>query len=159
MATLQIQKENAIKAYNQANGETKTLLVTLMPELAQQDKDRWKQWTTLEHVCREAGEDVNDYVIPANATRRQRGTILYNTLQLICEVFNMGTEISYDDANQAKWYPWGKFVPGSGFSLRDVDCARTLSNVGARLQVDSREKVEHIWKHFSHIYNDFWQGK
>ena len=115
--------------------------------------------TTIEEVCKRAGENPDDYVIPANATKRQRGKILFATMELICDVFKDGVILDYSNSKQDKWYLWGEHSAGSGFSLGDVFYDFTLSFVGARLSVDTKPKAEHIWKYFSHIWIEFWLGK
>lgn len=115
--------------------------------------------TTLEEVCKRAGENPADYIIPENATKRQRGKILFNTMELICDVFKDGVELDYSNSNQYKYYLWGEYNAGSGFSLHAVTHSRTFTTVGARLSVDTKPKAEHIWKYFSNIWIQYWEGK
>lgn len=124
----------------------------------------WRNITTLEQVCEIAGENPKDLIIPAIVcgdmkNKRKRGATLHYIKEMICDVFKMGVVLDYSKSNQRKHYPYGVYVAGSGFSLHAVYSDLTLSSVGARLSVDEEEKVRHIWKHFSHIWIEHWEGK
>ncbi len=158
METISIKKENLQKAYKEGTSEIKTLLENLFSEDVK-PKLKWQDITNFNQVLEAAGEDVSEYEIPKNATKRQRGRILYSKLELICDIFKEGISLDYADENQYKYYPWGKYKAGSGFSLYVVHCAGTGTGVGARLCVDSEAKARHIWEHFNYIYQEFWQEK
>lgn len=115
--------------------------------------------TTLEQVCAVAGEDIKDYKIPDGATKRQRGRILFATMELICDVFKEGKELDYANSNQYKYSLYGRYTPGSGFAFFGTTYDFTYTCVGARLSVDTDEKAQHIGTHFGHIWCAWWEGK
>lgn len=144
-----IKKSAVISAHKLASPETRKTLEVLMPDVL---GDILKRVTTLEDVCREAGVDMSYVTIPANADRRKRNSIRRDICDLICEVFNEGVELDYSNSSQSKHYPYGRFVPGSGFSLDDVGYDRTNTSVGARLSTRNEEHTRHICKIF---FEDF----
>src|SRR4051812_38966960 len=76
--------------------------------------------TTFDEVCKRAGENPDDYNISGHASKRERGKKLYSMLELICDVFKDGVVLDYANGNQRKYYPWGEYTAGSGFSLNGV---------------------------------------
>lgn len=151
---LQIMPAAARSAHKKADPQGKQLLEELLGKEVF-SLSIMKRIKTFEDVCAEAGEDPKRFMIPTNATPRQRGEIAAAKVMLICEVFREGVQLDYADSNQYKYYPYFKYVPGSGFSFLGFGYAYAYSGVGARLSVDSRAKAEYIGNTFIKEYNDF----
>lgn len=122
--------------------------------------------TKIEQICAEAGEDMKDYTVDPDASKRQRGKILYATMEMICDVFKGNPQglsekeiLDYGNSKQSKHYLVGQHSAGSGFSLGDVGSGYGYASVGARLSVHTEAHALHIWKHFSHIWIAYWLGK
>jgi len=70
---------------------------------------------------------------------------------------NKGTEWNPDWTNwdERKYFPWLKFVAGSGFSYYDFVYVNAYSTVGSRLCFRSGDMARHAATHFADLYNDF----
>lgn len=79
----------------------------------------------------------------------------YAKLSIIRAALNEGWEPDYTNSAQAKWYPWFKYVAGSGFSFGVYRYAYQGSGVGARLTFKSKELAMYAGEQFIDIYRDY----
>lgn len=82
--------------------------------------------------------------------------VAYMQLCIICKALNGAEVMDYKDVKVYKYYPWFNSVgSGSGFSCYGFGCAYSLSGVGSRLCLKSREIAEYAGKQFIEIYNSY----
>lgn len=145
MQTIEIKKDNAIRAYQAADSSTKTILETLLGKenVLTSLKERC---TTMADVFREAGKNPADYVIPKDATPHQISCIRHARVDILCEVFREGKELGLGDQ---WWYLWyNRPNSASGWSLCGSDCGHGFACVGSRLCVCDKATTLHLDKHF-----------
>lgn len=152
METLQISKSNALKAYNGAKEEGKTLLTNLFGDevfVSQKITDRVK---TFEDACAITGDDPE-------ADQFTEGTSdenAYHKLKVIIRVLNEGWKPNWDNSNQYKWYPWFYMnKPGFRFGVAYFSRSRTTAFGGSRLCFSSEELAKYAGNQFLDIYKDF----
>ena len=156
METLQINKGNALTAYDKGSQPEKNLLENLFGKqtFSRKITDRVK---TYEDACAVLGIDPNaslPYLTDAdgdiaflNATAK---------LVIIVRALNEGWTPDWSNSSQYKHYPWFRANPaGSGFSFRVCVFDCTLSNVGSRLVFKSEELAKYAGTQFLDIYNQF----
>ena len=111
---MEINKENAIAAYNAANEDTRKVLLSLLPELEEEirPKNITERVKTFEDACRELG-DEHPFVLAYQSvnlcnpeiTENNRDIIAYMKLRIICAALNEGWEPQFTE-NEERWYPW-----------------------------------------------------
>jgi len=150
METIQITKENALKAYKKANKEGKALLTDLIGEnvLNQKITERVK---TFNDACDVLGINTSS-VFQGN---EWPDDIAYKKLKVIVKALNEGWNPDFSNKNESKYYPWFKFTPGVGFSYDDFRYVHTLTVVGSRLCYKTAELAEYAAKQFKKEYNEF----
>lgn len=74
--------------------------------------------------------------------------------ELLCEILNDGWVADWDDSSQPKYFPWWK-MGSSGFRFHANDGWNTISSVGSRLCLKSRELVNHVGEHFPELHKKF----
>jgi hypothetical protein len=150
MQTLQIEKTNAIAAFNKAEGNTKEVLKTLF------GRDVFGKIT-------ERVNDFNDIIVIAGRNKEEfeqmpgesEDECAYRKIKLIAEVYNEGTVLDATNTEQYKYYPWFKVTKlpsGFGLSYDGYDRWDSLSNVGVRLCFKSAELAIDAGKKFTDIY-------
>lgn len=74
----------------------------------------------------------------------------------IAEAINKVTEFTPDwsNHNQWKYYPWFRFIPGSGFSCCDYYYVNTHTRVGSRLCFKDSKIAEFFGKQFIDLHNE-----
>lgn len=156
METLQISKENALKAYDQAGEKTKKVLANLFGEKIFV-KNIIERIKTLEDALEYNGETLEQF--EARTIKDSNDERAYKALKAIALALNEGTPMDYTDTDVYKYYPWFNAVgSGSGFSFRVCAYGFSFSLVGARLCVNTREKAEYMGKQFIEIYNTYING-
>lgn len=155
METLQINKANALKAFNKAGTEVKELLTALFGKetFSQKVTDRVK---TFEDACNELGIDPNRILHLGNEHHRQDIVSLnaYQKLIIIARALNEGWTPDWTDRSQYKYYPWLEYS-GSGFSGTDCDISSSAAAVGSRLCFKSVELAKYAGTQFEKEYNEF----
>lgn len=148
MKTLELKKENAIKAFKEADLKGKELLKNLFGDEHFSDKitDRIKTFT---NVLDELNLSSN-----FNFTGR-KDEIAYTKLKLIAECLNEGWKPNWDNSNEYKYYPYFDMRSGVGFSYSYYDDWDTDTACGSRLCFKSKELAEYAGKTFEAIYKDF----
>lgn len=150
MDTLQITKENAVKAHRAGCADVKKVLENLFgaePFKQQKITDRVKSFEDACNVlCYFPEVIISEF--------DSKSTIAYKKLVTIIEALNEGWKPNWKDKNEPKYYPWWN-MSGSGFSLYFVGCSCASSIVGSRLCFRSRELAEYAAKQFIDIYADY----
>lgn len=83
----------------------------------------------------------------------------YMQLTIISQALNGGTNMSYEDMNEFKYYPCF-YAKGSrrGFSFDGCGCYVADSNVASRLTYKSREIAKYAGEQFLDIYDKYING-
>ena len=148
MKIIELKKENAVKAFKEADAKGKELLKNLLGNEYFSDKitDRIKSF-----------EDVIDELKIASNFKPtgSKDEVAYIKLKLIAECLNEGWTPNWDNDSEYKYYPYFDMRSGVGFSHSYCDYWNTLTNVGSRLCFKSSELAEYAGKQFEAIYKDF----
>ena len=145
--------------------EAERLIAMLQEQLdrKRETHTKWEDIKTLEDACK---------VVPLNASqlalldlgsedRDVRAAQAVMKLTVISRAMNKlangGAEWRPDwtDMSERKYYPWLKFLAGSGFSHFDYLCGYSVTAVGSRLCFISEDMARHAATHFAELYNDF----
>ncbi len=149
MEALQINTENALKAYYDADNNGKLLLQNLFGKAIFSKKiTDW--FESFEDGCALTGEDPNDQKFFTGTPDE----IAYKKLKVIVRALNEGTVLSYADPNQRKWYPWFEYS-GSGFRfyVASYGYSFAYSSGGSRLCFHNEELAVFAGKKFIALYN------
>jgi hypothetical protein len=117
MQTITIEKDNAIKAYKEADDKGKTLLTNLLGKkhFLLKITDRIKSF---EDACEELGLNPNDPMF----TEGTPDVIAYNKLtKAIIPALNEQWTPDWTNTNQRKWYCWFKYE-SAGFRFFVAVC-------------------------------------
>lgn len=149
METIQIKKENALKAYKHADKSGKKLLSTLFGNMFSTGPitDRVK---TFEDACEILGIDTQQAIPDA-----EEHVQAYVKLTIIARALNEGWLPDWDNSNQKKYYPWFKMASGFGFSVHGYDYTYANTGDGSRLCFKSVELAEYAGKQFESIYKQY----
>jgi len=153
METLQISKENALKAHEGASEKGKSLLENLFGAKIFK-KGLVERITCFDDVCVEMGKDPKEYI----CTSKNPIDIMINALLkwiLAAEYFNEGKEPDWSNSNQRKYLPWLKYTAGSGWSFDAVGHWSTGTRCGSRQHFLDPAHVEHCAKVMPEIFIDF----
>lgn len=104
-----INKENILKAYNQASGEQKALLENMFGKEMFQPKNIMERVKTFEDACEVLGED-HQYVKAYREWMRIsyaecKDITAYLKLRIICASLNEGWKPTFDGSS-CRYYPW-----------------------------------------------------
>ena len=151
METLEISKENAIKAYEVASDKTKKVLQNLFGEkvFVKEITDRVKTFEDALEVVGETAEQFKE--------RTQYDSVdevAYKKVKVIAQALNEGWVPDWTNTNEGKYYCWFKYVgSGVGFSFNGYYFVLSFSLVGSRLVFKTRPLAEYAAKQFQSIYN------
>ncbi len=150
METLQIQKTNAITAYNKADEKGKALLVNLFGELALSQKitDRINSF---EDVLDITGTDAEEMELREGETEDE---LAYRQWKIIAKAYNEGVVLDGKNTNQRKYFPWARIDESSGFGL-SLTCVvnwYTDTCVGVRLCFKEDAHARDAFKKFTGVY-------
>lgn len=147
METLQIEKANALKAYDKASFKGKSLLENLFGKkvFLKDVKDRIKNF---DDVLKENGISREDFKTSCKGLEPDE--IAYRMAKLVCITFNEGWLPDWTNSNEYKYFPWFNMSSSSGvgFSSRDYGVWNTLSYVGSRLCFKSSDLASYAGKLF-----------
>lgn len=151
METLQINKANALKAYNSASPEMKEILSNLFGKdiLSGKITDRIK---TFEDACTETDEDPND----DHFSEGTDDEIAFKKLKVIARALNEGWVPNWNKDSEYKWYPWF-YLNNPGFRFYDAYYVYAYSYAagGSRLCFKSEELAIYAGKQFLDLYKQF----
>lgn len=153
METLQIIKENAIKAYKEADIKGKQLLINLFDKTVflKNITERVKTFDDALVVLGLNKEKFDDSIKDLS-----KDEVAYKKLKIINKALNEGWTPNWDDSDEYKYYPWFKKVgSGAGFSYYDYFFDYSYSLVGSSLVFKSSELAKYAGQQFIDIYNDF----
>ena len=158
--TLEITRQAAIKAHDEASNKGKTLLENLFGKRVFQ-KDIKERIKTFDDVIRELGDDPEEFK-NAISIMEEPDEIAYVKLKLIAKALNEGWTPDWSNGEWDKWYPWFKMDDSSSagrFSFNVADILRSLSAVGSRLCFKSKDLATYAGTQFLDIYKDFFTIK
>ncbi len=158
METLQITKEAAILAHDEANTKGKTLLENLFGKktFLKDIKDRIK---SIDDAIAELGE--NDIEVVELRKLQAVGITSHIFYQQMTVVFtkalNEGWKPDWTNSSEYKYFAWFKMGSSSGVGFAYYVCGSwgTDSYVGSRLCFKSRDLAEYAGKQFAEIYKEF----
>ena len=158
--TLEITRQAAIKAHDEASTKGKTLLENLFGKRVFQ-KDIKERIKTFDDVIRELGDDPEEFK-NAISIMEEPDEIAYVKLKLIAKALNEGWTPDWSNGEWDKWYPWFKMDDSSSagrFSFSDAVNQRSGSSVGSRLCFKSKDLATYAGTQFLDIYKDFFTVK
>lgn len=157
MESLQIQKDAAIAAHENAKNSGKKLLEDLFGKktFLKEVTDRIK---TFDDVLNELGIDTHQF--DNSCIGLSPDEVAYRQVKLIVQALNEGWEPNWGNSYQAKYTPWFNMPGSSGSGFSYGVCAHwgTDSNVGSRLCFKNRELAEYAGTQFEEIYNQFFNA-
>ena len=157
--TLEITRQAAIKAHDEASTKGKTLLENLFGKRVFQ-KDIKQRVTCLDDALRELGKDKLDF--EASCVGLSEDEVAYKMLKVIAEALNEGWTPDWSNGEWDKWYPWFKMDDSSSagrFSFGDAVDRYSASDVGSRLCFKSKDLATYAGTQFLDIYKDFFTIK
>ncbi len=137
--TLEITRQAAIKAHDEASTKGKTLLENLFGKRVFQ-KDIKERIKTFDDVIRELGDDPEEFK-NAISIMEEPDEIAYVKLKLIAEALNEGWTPDWSNGEFDKWYPWFDMNDSSSagrFSFGVAGSLGSRSLVGSRLCFKSK---------------------
>ena len=158
--TLEITRQAAIKAHDEASTKGKTLLENLFGKRVFQ-KDIKERIKTFDDVIRELGDDPEEFK-NAISIMEEPDEIAYVKLKLIAKALNEGWTPDWSNGEWDKWYPWFKMDDSSSagrFSFVGADNQDSYSGVGSRLCFKSKDLATYAGTQFLDIYKDFFTVK
>ena len=158
--TLEITRQAAIKAHDEASTKGKTLLENLFGKRVFQ-KDIKERIKTFDDVIRELGDDPEEFK-NAISIMEEPDEIAYVKLKLIAKALNEGWTPDWSNGEWDKWYPWFKMDDSSSagrFSFLGAVSQDSGSGVGSRLCFKSKDLATYAGTQFLDIYKDFFTVK
>jgi len=151
METLQIKKEDALKAHLNAKPNGKKLLENLFGEkvFIKKVTDRIRT--------------IDDVLEDNNITHKEIDKMFENApghlkhqyiAELLCKSLNEGWVPDWNNDNQYKYYPWFK-MGSSAFRCDGYDYWNSSSDVGSRLCFKSSELARFAGEQFTDLYKKF----
>jgi hypothetical protein len=156
MDTLEIQKQNALDAYNNANDDGKKLLSTLFGKdvFIMKITDRIKTFEDALKVCPPT-DNVKILLDYNGVDADMLAAQAFAKLTLIGRALNEGWQPKWEDTDQYKYYPYFKHQGGFGLADGDYGYGYTSAGVGSRLCFKNATLAEYAGKQFADIYNTF----
>lgn len=141
-----------MKAFNEGDEATKNLLKTLFgaEHFNQKITERIK---TFEDAC--GYLDINIDTFNATCKDLPDDEVAYRKIKMIAKSLNEGWEPNWENSNEYKYYPWIKYVAGSGFSGSCYGLSATGATVGSRLCYKSSELARYAATQFLELYKDY----
>lgn len=156
MNQITIEKQNLVKAYDQAEAPVKKLLEKLFgsENFSKKITDRVK---TFQDACSlvEITPDMQTLLDYKGKDPDMVSSQAHMKITIIAKALNEGWTPDWSDSNQAKYYPWPKFTAGVGFSAYGYGGSIAGTVVGSRLCYKSEELAKYAFNQFKDIYNDF----
>ncbi|UOY07740.1 hypothetical protein L0P88_04115 [Muricauda sp. SCSIO 64092] len=154
MESLQIKKEAALTAHENAKAAGKKLLEDLFGKntFVKDIKERIKSF---DDVLEYHQLDKQEFEVECAALSKDE--VAYRKLKLIVKALNEGWTPDWGNSNQYKYQPWFNMggSSGSGFAYLGYGIWHSYSYVGSRLCFKSRELARYAGEQFTDIYKDF----
>lgn len=185
METINIQKDNVLKAYNSSNDEQKKLLEALFGKDTFKPKDITERIKTFDDACRELGMNhplVVQFVAFNENNKKDKNTadlLAYLKLRIITAALNEGWEPQFIKGER-RWFFWYDLITkeqydnladksravlrsgnvanaSGGLVCADAVYASSYSSAvcGSRLAFKSEKLAIYAAKQFIEIYADF----
>lgn len=145
METINIQKENVVKAYNSSNDEQKKLLEALFGKETFKPKDITERIKTFEDACKELGTNhplVLQYEFNYNAeggwndNADTRDLSAYLKLRIITAALNEGWEPQFTKGER-RWYVWYNIITKNEYNkLTDEEKSRAVLRSNSNANAD-----------------------
>lgn len=152
MKTIEITKDNAVKAFKEADAKGKALLSTLFGEDTFTKAVNGKI-ETFEEALEHQGIDKDAFEESCNGLEKDE--IAYKKIKIIAKALNNGWTPDWDNSNEYKYYPYFDMRSGVGFSNSIYDYWHSRTYVGSRLCFKSSDLATYAGKQFESIYKDF----
>ena len=156
METLQISKSNALKAFNGAKDEGRTLLFEIFGEevFSQKITDRIKTFQDAIEIV-EPSENLSVLLSYNGIDKVLLSAQAAAKLMIIAEALNEAWKPNWDNSSQYKWAPWFRLdKPGFRFNVSFYYDAYAGSSGGSRLCFHSEELANYAGQQFLDIYKD-----
>jgi hypothetical protein len=154
METLQINKSNAVKAFNEADKSGKDLLANLFGSEVFTPKKITDRVKSYEDACIVMKVNPYDYLpYDCPATPFEKSINAFAKLQVIAQALNEGWQPNWDNTSEYKYYPWFKIQ--GGFAYHYVFYCYSNSYVGSRLCFKSSALAEYAGKQFLDLYKTY----
>lgn len=157
--TLEITRQAAIKAHDEASTKGKTLLENLFGKRVFQ-KDIKERIKTFDDVLDYHNLIAEDFF--NQCSNLSTDEIAYRKIKLIAEALNEGWTPDWSNGEWDKWYPWFDFNDSSSagrFSFYGSASQYLRSSVGSRLCFKSKDLATYAGTQFLDIYKDFFTVK
>ncbi len=153
--TIEIKKDDALKAHKNTNKKGKKLLEDLFGKKTFHGKvtDRIK---TIDDVLKDNGLSKHDF--DKSCIGLTEDEISYRLIKLIVKSLNEGWMPDWSNSSEYKYYPWFNMNAGSSasrFSYDDFDSWLTCSHVGSHLCFKSAELAKYAGTQFIEIYEKY----
>lgn len=155
MSKLEITIENAKKAYQEGDKETRKTLENLFGNSFFKTSKNWEEIKSFELACEEKGIDPVEFVKNLQASGYTDDEIAYKKIKLIISVINGTWVPDYTNSNQSKWWPYFTCKSGFGFSGARTDYDHTHTTLGSRLVLETEKKAIHMGTYFLTEYKSF----
>ena len=154
METLQIEKSNAILAYNKADDKAKKLLANLFGEkvFSQKITDRVK---TYEDACEVLGIDPDDSLPGETDSQDNEALLAVAKLFVIARALNEGWKPDWTKSSETKYYPWFDMKTGSCLSYHAYDYTSAATAVGSRLCFKTADLAKYAGQQFVDLYKAY----
>lgn len=152
---VEITKENAVKAYQSGNKETRETLENLFGTSLFKLYKNWQEIQSFESACEADGVDPIKFVKDLEQKGDTPDEIAYKKLKLIIKVINQKWTPDYNNGNQQKWWPYFNCKSGFGFSSAFTYYVGTVTTLGSRLVLETEKKAIHMGTYFLTEYKQF----
>lgn len=154
METLQITKENALKAYKNGCPDVKGVLNNLFGKETFEPSKITDRIKTLADLFEAEGLSGSDFYEECANLDLPKDEIAYRLLKLIVEVLNEGWVPNWNDSSERKWRPYF-YLDTPGFRFDGAGFVHGYSCVSSRLCFKSEELALYAAKTFLDVYKDF----
>lgn len=154
METLQITKENALKAYTEGCSDVKQVLSNLFGKKIFEKEKITDRVKTLADVFEAKGIVDVDFFAGCKSIGLRKDEISYRLLTIISEVLNEGWVPDWSNSNERKWRPWF-YLDAPGFRLHFVGSDVSYTLAGARQHFKTEELCKHSVDCFLDVYKDY----
>lgn len=156
MSNIKIKSLNAIRAYKGADEKGKKLIKDLVGNQVDFDQKITDVIKTFGDACEALNINPASLQLDILSSMEDgKALVAFKKLSIIRQALNEGWTPDWANDNEWKYWPWMKYVPGSGFSFYDYVGDRTYSGVGSRLCFKTRELAEYAGRQFQYLYNEY----
>lgn len=154
--TLQVFEKNALKAFNEADENGKSILSNLFGKevFSRNIIDRIKSMEDVYEINGTTEKEVIHF--PNAVSKEQKSLNGCAKVMQIAKALNEGWEPNWSNKNERKYYPWFTYCSsGVGFSSDGYADWATDSSVGSRLCFKTSDLAIYAAKQFEKEYNEF----